>query len=122
MPQRYSRLPSLIPERVALEVEEEVARRRVGQQREARVRLRLQELVVVAAALARAQLERRLAAELLERVRRPIPAGTRLVPARAERGERRDPAALEPLDLPPLDPGDAAEVVDRVPAARRRAA
>ena len=104
----------VVPERVALEVEEEIARRRIGQQREPGGGLEREELVLVASALARDQLQPSLATELRERlVGHPGWAG--LVVRARERGERGDVRLPEPLDLPPLDPGDPAEVVDRVP-------
>ena len=103
-----------VPERVALEVEEEVAGRRVGQEREARLGLRLLQAVDVLAGLARVQLELGLLAVL-----RP---GVRVDPGRhwfggrtAELGKRRDPRVGELLDLGPVDAGDAGEVVDAIP-------
>ena len=96
-----------VPERVALEVEEEVARRRIGQQREAALRLRLEQDVAVASGLARRELELGLLADARERVRRK--AGRRLlggarpsaasvaIPAAASLSicERRMPATRE---------------------------
>ena len=104
-----------VPERVALEVEEEVAGRGVGQEREARLRLRLQEPVIVHAGLARVQLELGLLAVLRPAVR--VDPGRHGLGGRApELRERRDPGGGELLDLRPVDPGDAREVVDLVPA------
>ena len=60
----------LVPERVALEVEEEVARRGVGQEREAGLGLRLEEDELVLAVLVRPELELGLLAVLGPRVRR----------------------------------------------------
>ena len=55
-----------IPERVALEVEEEVAGRRVGEERESGCRLRREELPAVLVAEPRLELERGLVVEPLE--------------------------------------------------------
>ncbi len=103
-----------VPERVALEVEEEVAGRGVGQEREAGFRLRLEEPEGVGAGLARDELELGLLAVLGPAV--GVDAGGHGLGGRApELRERRDPGRFEPLDLRPVDPGDAREVVDGVP-------
>ena len=62
------------------------------------------------------ELQRGLVVEPLERRRRPCPraAARRVTHRRAPRASRRR-TPLEPLDLAAADPGDAAEVVDRVP-------
>src|SRR5207247_1332141 len=105
--------PLLVPERVALEVEEEVAGRRIGQEREAALGLRLLEDVPVFAALARVQLEYGLLANLCPGVggetRRRLSGGA------TERGERADVRREELLDLRAANAGDAREVVDAVP-------
>ena len=106
--------PVLVPERVALEVEEEVARRGVGQEREAALGLRLEEAEAVRAGLARVELQLGLLAQLGPGVGGH--PGRRGLGRRApELRERRDPGGGEPLDLRPVEPGDAGEVVDRVP-------
>ena len=102
-----------VPERVALEVEEEVARRGVGQEREAELGLRLEEDVLVRAVLAREELERGLLADLVERVW-GNPGGA-LGRRAAERSERRDAGDGELVDLRAADARDAREVVDPVP-------
>ena len=104
-----------VPERVALEVEEEVAGRGVGQEREAGFRLRLQQPVDVVAGLARVQLQLGLLAVLGPRVG-VDPGRHGLCGRAAELRERRDPGGRELLDLRPVDAGDAGEVVDLVPA------
>ena len=45
----------------------------------------------------------------------PIPAGDGLARRAAERRQRRDPGGRQLLDLRPVEPGHAREVVDRVP-------
>ena len=103
-----------VPERVALEVEEEVAGRGVRQEREAGFRLRLDQLVDVLAAFARVELELRLLAVLGPAV--GVDAGGHGLGWRApELRERRDPGGFEPLDLRPVDAGNAGEVVDGIP-------
>ena len=104
----------LVPERVALEVEEEVARRGLGQEREAGFLLLRQQPVDVLAGLARVQLQLGLLAVLRPRVR-VDPGRHRLCGRAAELRERRDPGGRELLDLRPVDAGDAGEVVDLVP-------
>jgi hypothetical protein len=61
------------------------------------------------------ELQRRLPAQLLERLRRH-PRHRRRGRRVAERCERRDPGCAEPLDLVAADVGDADEVVVAVPA------
>ena len=105
----------VVPERVALEVEEEVARRGVGEEREARLGAGLEDDVLVFAGLAGAELEPGLAAQRLEAVGGDAVRdglGRRL----AERREGRDRRRRQARDLAALDPGDAGEVVDLVPA------
>ena len=103
-----------VPERVALEVEEEVAGRGLGEEREAGVGLLREQLVDVLPGLARVQLQLGLLAQL-----RPAlgvdPGRHRLGGRAPERGERRDPGGSELLDLRAVDAGDAGEVVDLVP-------
>ncbi len=95
----------LVPERVAFDVEEQVAGRRVGQQRQAGERMRFEQLVHELLRLAPVELERGLATQLLERV--GIDSGrARLGPG--EPGERRDPARLQALDLAPVEARDTA--------------
>ena len=61
--------------------------------------------------LARVQLQLGLLAQLRPAVR--VDPGRHRLGGRApERGERRDPGVGELLDLRPVEPGDAAEVVD----------
>src|SRR4051794_34609636 len=89
-PPEVLKAPVLVPERIALEIEEEIARRGIGQKREAALRLRLQEHELVLFVLARPKLELGLFALLLPRVG----AETRrrgLTRRASERLERRDP-------------------------------
>ena len=77
----------VVPERVALEVEEEVARRGVGEEREARLGLRLEDHVLVVAGRASVELQLGLAAQRLEACPRGCRAGrARPAPGRARRG------------------------------------
>ena len=76
-----------LPERVALDVVEEVARRRSREQPEAAPLGRLQELVAVRARAPRGELERGLVAERLERRRGDVRND------RARRRRRRAPRA-----------------------------
>src|SRR5439155_20365794 len=105
----------VIPERVSLEVEEEVARRRFGQEREAGLGLRLEDDVAVEARQAGFELELRLFPQLREALGGDsLRHGLRR--RGAETGERGDAGCRELVDLTALDVGDAAEVVDRIPA------
>ena len=82
-----------VPERVALEVEEEVARRGVGQEREAGFGLLRQQPVDVLAGLARVQLELGLLAQSSPSVSGLIPAGTGSAGARPSAASVVIPAA-----------------------------
>ena len=99
-----------LPERIALDVEEEVAARGPGQEREAAVGLGRERLPAVELREPVLELERRLLAELLERdAGQPRHVGAGF--GGSELGKRRDPGAGEPRDLVAPDPGDPDEVV-----------
>ena len=111
------------PERVALEVEHDVARRRLGQQREARARPR------AAGARAAAWHRRRAACwsraccvNAREHVGRR--SGTRELRRQLSRAASSvvTPAASQQRHLVAPQPGDAREVIDRPPSAPRRPA
>ena len=115
IPQRYSSPPLGVPERVALEVEEEVAGRRVGQEREAALRLRLEQDVRVVAVSRAPQSWSEACSRILSKVvrreprRRPPRARARAQRASRCRRPRACRSAMRRM------PGDAREVVDRVP-------
>ena len=92
-----------IPERVALHVEEEVARRRLRQEREAGLGRGREQLEVLLAGLACAELERRLVAETQQ--------GAFGLRQSRELGERRDSAGAQLLVLRPPQAGHLREVV-----------
>ena len=100
---------------MALEVEPDVARARLGHEREAALGLERQVLDAVLAGAAAVELELGLVAEAGERLRRGC-FGTRVSGREvAERLERRDPGRGEPLDLRPRDAGDERQVVVPLP-------
>ncbi len=103
-----------LPERVALHVEEEVARRGLREQREAALVLGAEGLVCVRARAPVAELELGLVADVLE-CRRGEARDVGLARRVAELGERRDPGLAEPDDLVATDVGDASQVVVLVP-------
>ena len=103
--------PLRVPERIADEIEEEVAGRGIGQEREARVGVRREDLVDRLAGVAPQELEPGLALEFRE-ARGVEPGGLGRV---HEPGQGRDPGRLELHHLAPPDAGDAAEAVGRIP-------
>src|SRR5207253_2237321 len=98
---------------IALEVEPDVARARLGQKREAPLGLEREDDVPELAGLAAVPLERGLLAELREGL------GAELRELLFLRGrevlERRDPGGVEPVDLRAPDPGDEREVLVPLP-------
>src|SRR5215207_3545868 len=101
-------------ERIALEVEEEVALGGLWEQAEAALGLRRQQLVAVPAGAAVLELEGGLVAQRLEGRRRDpldVGAGEHV----AQLLERRDARGLEPPDLLAADERDARQVVVALP-------
>ncbi len=102
------------PERVALDVEEDVARRGLRQQLEAALRRRLEQVIRVPPGHACAVLERGLVAQRLEGARRH--ARDLAVRRRGgELGERADARLLEPRNLVAAQARDEREVVVPLP-------
>ncbi len=97
-------------ERVALEVEPDVARRRRRKRAEAAVLLVREELDAPLARAREVELERGLRADALERLR-PDAGDLRRGRRLAERRQRRDPCGGEPLRVQPPEPRDEDRVV-----------
>ena len=98
---------------IALEVEPDVARARLGQEGEAALGLEREDLVLELAGPAPVELERGLVAELRERLGAEL--GDLGLGRRRERLEVRDPGGGEPVDLSAADPGDEREVQVALP-------
>ena len=109
--------PAAVEERVALHVEEDVPRGGTREAGEAAGLLRLQQEVVVLAALADCKLEGRLLVKALQHGEVDAPHDKVL--GAAERGKGVDPGAAQQLPLAATDVGDEAEVVvgDAAPVA-----